>query len=335
MSDKHKDLRKLDNHPDLMDARCQTMETFDGQHLRTALWPATVPNPKGTICLLHGRAEFIEKYYEVICELRQKGFAVATFDWRGQGASDRMLSDPLKGHVRRFSDYGRDLDQFMKQIVLPDTPPPHFALAHSMGGLILLSNLPQMRTLFERALITTPLLELAPQRRCFMGLCFQQQTIRNLAGFLRYMGRSKAYMLGAERKPIDPLGFEGNPLTSDGPRYDRNRQYLIDFPELAIAGPTSAWLHEICKAMDQLQSSDVQAMIHTPTLIITASQDTIVSTSMAEQFAATARAAYAVGIAGSRHEVMMERTILRQQFWAAFDTFIPGSNILEMADVAS
>jgi len=335
MSDKRKDLKKLDNYPDLMDARCQTMETYDGYSLRTALWPATVPAPKGTICLLQGRSEFIEKYYEVIQELRQKGFAVATFDWRGQGGSDRLLADPLKGHVKRFADYGRDLDQFMKQIALPDTPRPHFALAHSMGGLILLSNLPHMRTLFERSLITTPLLELASQQRRFMGFRFQQQTIRKLAGFLRFLGRGKAYMLGADRKPIDPLGFEGNPLTSDGPRYDRNRRYLIDFPELAIAGPTASWLHESCKAMDHLQSSDVQATIHTPTLIITASQDAIVSTSMAEQFAASTRAAYAICIAGSRHEVMMERNILRQQFWAAFDSFIPGSNPVELTDVAS
>ena len=140
-------------------------------------------------------------------------------------------------------------------------------------------------------------------------------------------------MLGASRKPIDPLGFEGNPLTSDGPRYDRNRQYLIDYPELAIAGPTASWLHETCKAMDELQSSDFQATIHTPSLLITASQDTIVNSNLIEQFAAETRAAYAVGIAGSRHEIMMERDILRQQFWAAFDSFIPGSNTHIRADV--
>ena len=30
-------------------------------------------------------------------------------------------------------------------------------------------------------------------------------------------------------------------------------------------------------------------------------------------------------VAGSRHEIMMERDAYRSQFWAAFDAFIPGS----------
>ena len=49
-----------------------------------------------------GRGEFIEKYFEVIADLRRRGFAVATMDWRGQGGSQRMLPNPRKGHVRYF-----------------------------------------------------------------------------------------------------------------------------------------------------------------------------------------------------------------------------------------
>ena len=66
--------------------------------------------------------------------LRSRGFAVATFDWRGQGMSDRALSDRLKGHVRNFSEYTTDLAAIMEQVVLPDCPPPIFALGHSMGA---------------------------------------------------------------------------------------------------------------------------------------------------------------------------------------------------------
>ena len=61
------------------------------------------PGRKGTVCLFQGRAEFIEKYFETVRELRARGFAVATIDWRGQGLSDRALRDPRKGHVGDFS----------------------------------------------------------------------------------------------------------------------------------------------------------------------------------------------------------------------------------------
>ncbi|WP_373236669.1 alpha/beta fold hydrolase [Cohaesibacter celericrescens] len=319
-------LRNIEKYPDLADGRCSAITSWDGHKIRTATWPALVGTPKGTICLLQGRAEFIEKYYEVIQDLRKRGFSVATFDWRGQGASDRLLPDPLKGHVRHFSDYGKDLDQFLKEIALPDCPPPHFGLAHSMGALILLTRLPRLRAVLERTLLSTPLIEIAQQQRVLAGKDLSQSTIKNSAAFLRMIGRGRKFMLSVSRSPFDRLGFETNSLTSDGPRYDRNRQYMKDFPELAIAGPTAQWLHEACTAMDHLQSSEFQSTIHTPSLIVTAGNDSITNPNSAEYFAATTRAVHSVTIPGSRHEIMMERHILREQFWAAFDSFIPGEN---------
>ena len=108
--------------------------------LRFARWDATRGPRRGTVCLFGGRGEFIEKYFEVVADLRRRGFAVATMDWRGQGGSGRALSNPRKGHVRDFAQYDNDLFRFMKEIVLPDCPPPFTALAHSMGANILIRN---------------------------------------------------------------------------------------------------------------------------------------------------------------------------------------------------
>src|SRR5688572_17035918 len=121
--------------PDEFDA--STVKTRDGVSLRFARWRPP-PGRKGTVCLFQGRAEFIEKYFETVRELRARGFAVATFDWRGQGLSQRILGNPRKGHVRDFSDYELDADAFMKEVVLPDCPPPLFAIGHSMGGTVMM-----------------------------------------------------------------------------------------------------------------------------------------------------------------------------------------------------
>ena len=43
------------------------------------------------------------------------------------------------------------------------------------------------------------------------------------------------------------------------------------------------------------------------------------------------RAGTQVVVAGARHELMMERDVVREQFWAAFDAFIPGSRIADVA----
>jgi len=87
--------------------------------LRFARWQATRGPERGTVCLFQGRGEFIEKYFEVVADLRRRGFGVATMDWRGQGGSSRMLSNPNKGFVRSFADFDQDLAYFMKEVVLP------------------------------------------------------------------------------------------------------------------------------------------------------------------------------------------------------------------------
>ena len=73
--------------------------------LRFARWEATRGPQRGTVCLFQGRGEFIEKYFEVVADLRRRGFGVATMDWRGQGGSEPHAVEPqqgLRALVRRF-----------------------------------------------------------------------------------------------------------------------------------------------------------------------------------------------------------------------------------------
>src|SRR5437870_13551302 len=109
-----------------------TIKTPDGVSLRFARWEPP-PGRKGTVCLFQGRAEFIEKYFETVRDLRARGFAVATLDWRGQGVSQRALRNSREGDVRSFGEYAIALDTFIDAVVLLDCSPLHFALVHSMG----------------------------------------------------------------------------------------------------------------------------------------------------------------------------------------------------------
>jgi lysophospholipase len=82
------------------------LATRDNVALRFARWEPA-PGRKGTVCLFPGRAEFIEKYFETVRDLRARGFGVAMLDWRGQGLSTRALGKSLKGYVRSFAEYAR------------------------------------------------------------------------------------------------------------------------------------------------------------------------------------------------------------------------------------
>lgn len=118
-------------------ATAGTIATPDGVTLRFARWPPPA-TAKGTVCVFGGRGEYIEKYFETIQDLRNRGYAVAALDWRGQGHSARQLKNPFKGHVENFSGYQFDVAAFVEQVLRPRCPPPYFALAHSMGAAVML-----------------------------------------------------------------------------------------------------------------------------------------------------------------------------------------------------
>ena len=125
-----------------------------------AHWQPTARTCRGTVCILQGRAEFIEKYYETIGELRARGFCVVAFDWRGQGESDRRIDDPHKGHVARFDDYRRDLRAITESVLVPLMPEPHVGLAHSMGGCVALTCALDGFLPFARLVTVAPMLSI-------------------------------------------------------------------------------------------------------------------------------------------------------------------------------
>jgi lysophospholipase len=293
-----------------------TFKTPDGADIRFARWMPTAGR-KGTICLFQGRAEFIEKYYEVVTDLRGRGFAVASLDWRGQGMSHRALADARKGHVRRFSDYDRDLETFIKEVVLPDCPPPYFALAHSMGGAILLRAAHQGRRWFERMVLSAPMIGLTG--RAASG------PARTSTRFIRLAGMGGSYVPTGGATAVALLPFEGNELTSDPMRYARTAATVEAEPALGLGSPTVAWLDSAYAAMNEFAQPSYPRALRQPILIVAASQDTVVSTSAIEKFAVRMRAGSHVVIPGARHEILMEQDHYRSQFWAAFDAFVPGT----------
>jgi lysophospholipase len=293
-----------------------TLKTRDGVALRFARW-APPPGRKGTVCLFQGRAEFIEKYFETVRDLRERGFAVATLDWRGQGGSERALSNPRKGHVRSFAQYQIDLETFIHDIVLPDCPPPVFALAHSMGASILLRAAYAGHQWFERMVLLAPMIALPGMRRSSVT----RTTVRSL----RLMGLGSLYVPGGEAAVLQQRPFIGNLLTSDPVRYARNVAVLDAAPELAIGRPTVAWADSAFRLMMELSQRGYPGRIRQPALIIAAGLDAIVSTPAIDEFAVRLRAGSHLIVPGARHELLMEQDRFRGQVFAAFDAFVPGT----------
>lgn len=289
-------------------------EGRDGVKIRYAVFRSPMSEAKGTVVLLQGRSESIEKYFETIADLTARGLWVATFDWRGQGGSGRMLRDPRRGHVTRFSDYESDLKQFLEQVVLPDTRLPFFIVAHSMGALVALSQAPELESRIDRMVLAAPFLALA-------GQVMSQRSISMVAN------TASLFQLGGRtfRKEGPVAAFEGNVLTSDRRRFARNQAICETQPQLALGQPTARWLKELLAAINRVSRQEHLTRIRIPTLMLCPTRDPIVPRTVLNAIARKFRAGRLIEIDGARHELFQEADRYRAQAMAAIDAFIPGS----------
>jgi lysophospholipase len=287
----------------------------DGVRLRTARW--TPSSAIGTVVVLGGRGEFIEKYFEVTGELLTRGFAVASMDWRGQGGSDRPLRNARKGHVDDFRRFETDLDALAEKVLERGCPRPWFGLCHSMGATVLLGASKCGRCPFERLVLTSPMV--AVKRANHRGLTGL------VVAALDSLGMGGAFAPGGARESIWLSPFEGNVLTSDERRFARIARLVAASPALRLGGPTIGWTRAAFRQMSRLDDWRSPPGRSTPMLIVAAGADQVTDTDAAKRLASRLKAAQIVVIDGAQHEILIERDDLRAQFWAAFDQFVPAS----------
>lgn len=285
-----------------------------GLKLRYALLSREEPGP-GTVVLLQGRCEAIEKYFETIGDLRAMGFDCATLDWRGQGGSDRMLRDRMAAHVRSFDHYVEDLTLFFNEVVLQSCRPPYFILAHSMGGLVTLLALPQLAQHVRRGVLLAPLLGL--------NEAIDQKWIGKIASLLCGLGLGSRYFPQTRHRGR-LTAFEGNRVTSDRRRFERNRAIELTFPELTVGRPTAAWVQAACDAIKRVHETGFMAANRTPLLLVAAGSDAMISNDAIEDYARRIRSGHCLVVDGARHELLQESDIYREQALAAFRAFVTG-----------
>jgi lysophospholipase len=293
------------------------LETPDGVSIRFARWQPPAGR-RGTVIICQGRSEWIEKYFETVRDLRARGFAVATLDWRGQGLSERALADRRKGYVGDFSEYDVDLETFMREVVLPDCPPPIFAIGHSTGATVLIRAAHRGHRWFDRMVLTAPLIALG-------GVDYSMGAGALIVRALRMAGFGSMYVPRADTSIVESRPFLGNILTSDPVRYARNAAIIEAEPALAVGAPTVAWMDAAYRAMRQLHERSYPANIRQPILIVAGGNDAVVSNVAIEDFASLLRAGSHLVVVGAQHEILMEQDRYRSQFWAAFDAFVPGT----------
>ncbi|MFT3688767.1 alpha/beta fold hydrolase [Paenirhodobacter sp.] len=281
----------------------------DGLRLRMAHWPGT----GGTVFVLPGRTEYIEKYGLAAGDLTARGYGVVALDWRGQGLSDHLHPDPARGHIRRFAEFQLDLDALL--IAAQGLPKPWFALAHSMGGAILLRRLMDPHP-FAAVAFTAPMWGIHLPgwfRPLAMGLA---RTLKGRRIAERYLPGSgpTGYVPGT--------AFQGNLLTPDPAMWGYLLEQMAAEPGFVLGGPSLNWAAESlleCRALAALPAPDL------PCLTALGSEEQVVDPQAIRARMAAWPKGRLMDFPGERHEVMMGTT--RAAFFDAADAlFRSGSS---------
>lgn len=277
-------------------------------NLRVMLMTAATDHPRGSIIIYPGRTEFIEKYFETVIDLSNRGFNVLISDPRGQGLSTRLLDDPLKSYVHDFQDYADDLGALV-EVFTPLLPKPHILMGHSMGGCVVLQSVISGTTNPAAAVCSAPML----------GLFDLDSPLIWAVRILNRLGLSKHELPMQKGKEGLPVDFEGNKLTSDRGRYDIWAAYFRNVEKLRVGPPTYGW---ICAALRSMSFVNKQAdKVKIPHLIIAAGGDPIVDPASNEEFARRSGAVFH-NVKGAKHELFLEADEYRNEFLNRLDHFL-------------
>ena len=292
-------------------ALCLPVFTEDGLTLRAMV--ARVPQARGTVVILGGRADFIERYFETARQIMDRGLCVAGVDFRGQGGSQRLCKDPMRGFAKSFAGYDEDVRAFMTQVVLPNLPPPYYLLAHSTGGHVALRVVLE-QSWFKKALLTAPLLDVHYN-------AWPVPVVQLLTWGAVLVGQGQAYLPGSRREPLGRNDFDGNLLTHDRRRWMRDCGVLEAAPELSVGGPTYGWLRAALNSFHKFRHLAEGTSFKCPVLAILAGMDQVVDNQAARDLSRLANSFATVTIAESRHEILNETDDIRAQFFAVLDEF--------------
>lgn len=280
----------------------------DKVRLRVGLWK-TETAKNGTVLLFPGRSEYIENYGRTAVDLAKLRYATFAIDWRGHGLSDRLAKDPMIGHVRRFSDYQKDVAAMIQAAEALALPKPWYLIGHSMGACIglraVINGLPVAACAF-----TSPMwdIKMSPLERCAAW---------PLSWVAQALGKGDIYVPGVKRQTyVLSSPFEGNKMTHDPDmfRYWVNQaQTLSDLP---TAGPSMGWLHEAlkeCRSLSRVSSPNI------PCIVFCADKDEDINIRAIEDRMAVWPNGSCELFQNSKHELFLETPKIRGRVMTIID----------------
>ncbi len=285
----------------------------DGIRIRVCHWLQKKEKNAGTIFLQQGHNEFIEKYYETIQEFIDRGYSVICFDWRGQGMSERMITDINKSFITDFKRHDRDLEKILEEIINPFFPKPLIGMGHSMGGCLMLSAFHNHQTKFDFGVLSAPMLGFK-----------NEKFLRTASSIMNFFKKDTDYLIGSKPNMGIETPFEENDLTTDQERYKRTQMLVRMMPSIRLWGVTNSFAKAVNKRFKSVREKNWAEQINLKILIINSLNDRVVYSKKISEMSKRLKKSITIEFDNCEHEILMEKDEHRERFWQEFDNFVKG-----------
>lgn len=268
--------------------------------------------------LLGGRGDVIEKYLEVIAHWAAQGWAVTTFDWRGQGGSGRLADNPLTGHIEDFGQWIADFGALAMDW-RGQGDGAHVMLGHSMGGHLLLRALAEKVVTPDAAILVAPMLGL------HTGV-LPDAVGYGLARLMCRLGRSR-HMAWTQQEGSERLDrLREKRLTHSPERYADELWWREHDRGIALGPPSWRWVEQAFESTRALAASPALARLALPLLILATDADQLVSTPAIRRIA-TRLSTVHLHVYGpeAAHEILRESDSVRLDALSRIDSFLDRS----------
>jgi alpha-beta hydrolase superfamily lysophospholipase len=209
--------------------------------------------PKVAVGLLHGYADYAERYAHVVEAWAGKGIATIAIDMRGHGHAEGV-----RGHCERFDEYLDDAAELTRLVQERAPGVPAILAGHSFGGLVASSVAIARPSPWKALALSGP----------FFGVATQVPKIKQIAG--RFASRLVPAF-------SQPTGIRGSDLT-----HDAARARAYDEDPLVFKGATARWFTETSAAQDRAIAR--APSLSMPLYVVIGGADPVVSVSRAHAF---------------------------------------------------
>ena len=252
---------------------------------------------EGAVVIVHGFSESAEKYMEMIYYFFQAGYRVYISDVRGHGRSVRAGRDLSLIHIDRYETYLSDLECLAERIVRKENPQlPLYLYGHSMGGGIAAAYLEKNPNLFQKAILSSPMIRLQTG-----GVPF---CLAHLIAYLQVkLGNGQKYAIGQH-------GFRADETFEDSASVSRERfEYYykkrLTEKRFQTSGASYGWIREAARlsvyVLKRSNCSKIQAKI----LMFQAEKEDYVDRKAQERFAGQVEGVCLKPVPGTKHEIYM------------------------------